>query len=120
MKRRLNSRGIFGRRPSKKPLISKKNRKARLQFAREHRNWTIKDWSKILWSDESKYNLFSSDGIKYIRRPENQRDNVRYQVPTVKHGGGSVMVWGCFSRDGIGPLHRITGIMDRYVYEEIL
>lgn len=120
VKRRLKEAGLNGRRPSKKPLISKKNRIARLKFCKERLHWTEKEWSKVLWSDESKYNLFSSDGIRFVRRPVNERNKVRYQVPTIKHGGGSVMVWGCFSRDCVGPLHRINGIMDRFVYEEIL
>lgn len=120
VKRRLNAAGLFGRRPSKKPMISEKNRRARLAFAKKHLHWTAKDWALVLWSDESKYNIFSSDGIRYVRRPKNKRHNVQYQVPTVKHGGGNVMVWGCFSRDGVGPLHRITGIMDGKMYVDIL
>ena len=35
-------------------------------------------------------------------------------------GGGHVMVWGCFYGYGLGPLHRIDGIMDRWVYKDIL
>ena len=120
VKRRLAEAGLHGRRPSKKPLISAKNRKARLAFALAHQHWTQEDWSKVLWSDESKFNLFSSDGIKYVRRPVNRRNDVRYQVPTIKHGGGSVMVWGCFSNKGVGPLVRIDGIIDQLVYREIL
>lgn len=120
IKRRLKEQDLIGRRPSKKPLISKKNRKARIMFAKAHQNWTSIEWSKVLWSDESKFNLFSSDGIKYIRRPKNERYNIRYQVPTVKHGGGNVMVWGCFSRKGVGPLFHIESNMDRFAYQEIL
>ena len=30
------------------------------------------------------------------------------------------MVWGCFSRDGVGPLHRVEGIMDRFVFKDIV
>lgn len=120
VKRRLTEQGLHGRRPSKKPLISAKNKKERLAFALRHKSWTCAKWSKILWSDESKFNLMSSDGIKYVRRPRNKRHDVRYQVPTVKHGGGNVMVWGCFSRHGVGPLVRVDGIMDRFVYENIL
>jgi hypothetical protein len=41
--RRLHDVGFFGRRGIKKPLISKKNKKARLQFAKDHQNWTVKD-----------------------------------------------------------------------------
>ncbi|CAI2325601.1 unnamed protein product [Caenorhabditis sp. 36 PRJEB53466] len=78
------------------------------------------EWANHVFSDESKFNLFGTDGIKWIRRPVGCRFDPSYQLQTVKHGGGSVMVWGCFSGTSIGPLRRITGIMDRYVYEDIL
>uniref|UniRef100_A0A1I7UX96 DDE_3 domain-containing protein n=1 Tax=Caenorhabditis tropicalis TaxID=1561998 RepID=A0A1I7UX96_9PELO len=39
---------------------------------------------------------------------------------SVKHGGGSICVWGCFSACGMGPLVRISGLMDRFQYESIL
>ena len=47
---------------------------------------------KVLFSDESKYCLFGSDGMKYVRRPINTRFHPKYQVPTVKHDGGNAMV----------------------------
>ena len=118
-KRRLKDMGLHGRFGVKKPLISKKNRMTRLKFAQAHLNWTTAEWSRVLWSDESKFQLFGSDGVKYVRRPVGKRYDVRYQIPTVKHGGGSVMVWGCFARLGIGPLHRIQGNMDRIMYRDI-
>ncbi len=34
-------------------------------------------------------------------------------IPTVTHGGGNIMLWGCFSAKGTGQLHRIKGTMDR-------
>lgn len=120
VKRRLRTHGLFGRRPLKKPLVSVKNRKARILFAKTHLHWTSKDWRKVLWSDESKFMMFGSDGIKYIRRPVGQRINPKYQLPTVKHGGGNIMVWGCFSRDIIGPLYRIDGVMDQTLYKNII
>ena len=64
--------------------------------------------------------LFSSDGIRYVRRPIGDRFNPKHQLPTVKHGGGNVMVWGCFSRDNLGPIHRIEGIMGQRVYLDIM
>lgn len=120
VRRRLVENGLFGRRPAKKPLLSRKNRLARLEFAKNHQNWSTEMWKKVVFSDESKFNLFRSDGICHVRRPSGQRLNPKYTCPTVKHGGGSVMVWGCFSGYGMGPLHRITGNMDRFMYKDIL
>jgi transposase len=120
VQRRLRSAGLNGCRPAKKPFISVKNRAARLAFARKHLTWTVIDWQKVIFSDESKFVLFGSDGIKYIRRPEGKRHDHRYQLPTIKHGGGCVMVWGCFRLGQIGPLHLIDGIMDKLVYRAIM
>lgn len=41
-------------------------------------------------------------------------------IPTVKHGGGSVMVWGCMSARGVRKLHFIEGTMDYKMYIDIL
>lgn len=120
IRRRLVDEKLFSRRPAKKPLLSKRNRLARLEFARQHIHWTKADWKRVCWSDESKFNIFNSDGIQYVRRPAGKRLDPKYTKPTVKHGGGSVMVWGCFSGFGIGPLHNIIGTMDRFMYRDIL
>jgi transposase len=39
---------------------------------------------------------------------------------TFKHRGGGIMVWTCFSGGGVGPFHKINGIMDRFIYKDIL
>jgi len=75
--RRLHDVRLFGRIGIRKPLISKKNRKARLQFAKIHKNWTVKDWKKVAFSDESKFNLFGSDGRQHVRRPTGTRNDAR-------------------------------------------
>lgn len=120
VQRRLFEAGLFGRHGVKKPLVSKKNRTDRLKWAKEHINWTNEMWSKILFSDESKFCLFGSDGIQWVRRPRSARYDPKYQTPTVKYGGGSVMIWGCFSASGVGPLIRINGTMNAIMYAEIM
>ncbi|XP_073505328.1 uncharacterized protein [Phyllobates terribilis] len=41
-------------------------------------------------------------------------------VPTVKHGGGGMMVWGCFAGDTVGDLFKIEGILNQQGYHSIL
>lgn len=74
----------------------------------------------MLFSDESKFNLFNSDGICRVRRNTGERLKPRHCKKTFKHGGGNVMVWTCFSGHGLGPFHRISTTMDRFVYRDIL
>jgi hypothetical protein len=50
----------------KRPLkfLIKLHRRKRMDFALSHKNWTIKDWKKVFWSDETKINHFSSNTVK--------------------------------------------------------
>lgn len=120
IQRRAVEGGLKTYRSAKKPFISVKNRRARIEFAKEHLNWSTTQWRTVLFSDESKFNLRSSDGFRLVRRPKGERLNPRYTKGTIKHGGGNVLVWGCFSGFGIGPLQKINGIMDRFMYKDIL
>ncbi|GBL93022.1 Transposable element Tcb1 transposase [Araneus ventricosus] len=108
--RRLQAAELNGRCPVKKPIISTKNRKARVEWTKAHKDWTKKKWEDVLWSDESKYMLFGTDGIQWIRCPQGTRFDPKYQITTMKHGGGNVMVWGCISHLGMGLLRQIRGM----------
>ncbi|KAL1248809.1 hypothetical protein QQF64_022127 [Cirrhinus molitorella] len=41
-------------------------------------------------------------------------------VSTVKHGGGVVMVWGCFAGDTVGDLFKTEGTLNQHGYYSIL
>lgn len=118
--RRLGSAGLAARIPASKPLISKKNQKARLNFCITHVVWTEDQWSSVFFSDESKFNIFGSDGRNYVRRTTGERLTVSCVKKTVKHGGGSVMVWGIISAAGTGPLARLHGRINGEVYKEVI
>ena len=83
--RRLCDVQLSGRLSKHKPHLSKQNIIKRLAFAKRHKDKDDR-WCNVLWSDESKFNRFSSDGKVYVRRPPNQENNPKYTIKTIKHG----------------------------------
>jgi len=120
VKNRLHKAGLWGRVSIKKPLFRRGNKAKRLQWAQNHKDWTIEDWKQVLWTDESKFEIFGQKRRTYVRRAPSEKMHPDCITPTIKHGGGSVMVWGCFSYTGVGDLHRIKGIFDQKGYHSIL
>ena len=47
------------------PLLKQQHRMAYLKFAKYHENWTVEDWKRVLWLDETKINRIGSDGRVY-------------------------------------------------------
>uniref|UniRef100_A0A4W5QP66 Tc1-like transposase DDE domain-containing protein n=1 Tax=Hucho hucho TaxID=62062 RepID=A0A4W5QP66_9TELE len=105
----------------KVPLLKKAHIHARLKFESFRCSLAEDNWVKVLWSDETKMELF---GINSTSRVWRSRRNAAYDprntMPTVKHGGGNNMLWDCFSAKGTGQLHRIKGTMDGAMYRQIL
>lgn len=116
----LHKHGYKGRNARKKCLVSAANKKKRLNFAIKHSDKPQAYWNKVIWSDESKFELFSSNRQIKVWRKVNKSLDPKNLAPTVKHGGGSVMVWGCMSAAGVGNLTFIDGKMDQYIYKNIL
>ncbi len=74
---------------------------------------------KVLWSDETKIKLFGINSTHRVSRRRNAVYDPKKTIPTVKHGGGNIILWGCFSPKGTGQLHRIKGwTMDRAMYRQ--
>ncbi len=73
---------------------------------------------KVLWSDETKIQLFGINSTHRVWRRRNAAYDPKNTIPTVKHGGGNIMLWGCFSAKGTGQLHRIKGTMDGAMYRQ--
>ncbi len=61
-------------------------------------------WNHVLWSDESKVNLLDSDVVQHVWRCPGEEYQENCALPTVMHGGGSIMVLGCMNTAGTGEL----------------
>ena len=118
--RALNNAGLKAKEKKKKPLLSSKNIKARLEFAKKHQDWTVDDWKRVVFSDKTKINRFNSDGRSWAWFRDAQELETRTVQQTPKHGGGGVMVWGCIMWDGVGYMCKIDGNMDQHLYKSIL
>ncbi len=96
------------------------HKKAHKLFAEDKQTKDMDYWNHVLWSDETKINLFGSDGVKRVWWQPGEEYKDKCVLPTVKHGGGSVMVWGCMSAVGTGEIQFIEGTMNANMYCDIL
>ena len=62
----LKEAGLYSATKKKVPILKQTHRQRQLKFARYHENWTVEDWKRVLWSDETKINRIGSDGKVYV------------------------------------------------------
>ncbi len=116
IRRKLHQIGLHGCCPRSKPLLKMMHKKASKPFAEDKQTKYMDYWNHVLWSDETKINVFGSDGVKRVCHQPGEEYKDKCVLPTVKHGGGSVMVWGCMSAAGTGELQLMEGTMNANMY----
>ena len=84
-----------------------------------HQNWTKNDWSKVLWSDETKICLNGSDGRRWTWKRSGELLKSKHVKKTIKYDK-SIMVWGCFTSAGVGDIYIIPDILTSHKYVRIL
>ncbi len=89
---------VFRKRATK-PLLNQRQCQKRLTWAVEKNNWTVAQWSKVLFSDESQ---FSFQGPR-VWRKSGEAHNPCCLKSSVKFPQ-SVMIWAAMSSAGVGPM----------------
>ena len=89
---RMKSLGMKAVVTKKRPILSQRHWKERLDFAIAHKDWTVEDWKRVVWSDETKINHLGSDGKKWVWKKKEEALSDRLVEGTLKFGGGSLMM----------------------------
>ena len=92
----LAEQGLHSRIPRFSPLISERNKERRLLWARTYENWTVEDFKKVVWSDESTYTQFRTSGFGRVWREPSEEFHEDCIAAMVQKSFGR-MFWGCFS-----------------------
>ncbi len=108
---------VFRKRATK-PLLNQRQRQ-RLTWAVEKNNWTVAQWSKVLFSDESTFCIsFGNQGPR-VWRKSGEAQNTCCLKSSVKFPQ-SVMIWAAMSSAGVGPLCFLKSTVNAAIYQEIL
>lgn len=89
--------GILKHKKKKRsPALLTRHKEARMKWAKSHMTWN-KEWQKVVWSDEKKFNLDGPDGFSYYWHDLRKEEEI---FTTRTMGGGSVMIWASFGWHG--------------------
>jgi hypothetical protein len=83
--KRLN---LPSRKMASKPVLTDKMREKRLAFAHQYGHWTVDDWKKVMFSDESHFELQFSRQVRCRRPQGSDRFSPHFTRKTVKHPAG--------------------------------
>ena len=96
MRRVLREVAVGAQLQQRKPILSREHVIACLRFIQRYENWTIDDWNRVIFNDETKINrswCWIGDG---------DRIGPQHVHQIIRHGGESVIIWGCMMAFGLG------------------
>ena len=120
VQRCLNKKGLGFCVAARKPLLRVLDCLNRIKWCRERLHWSVEEWAKVIFSDESNFEVINHKSILIIKMLAGEKFKERFCVPRIQGGGGSVGIWGCFSHKGTGSYNIYNGRINQYNYKETL
>lgn len=100
-------------------MLTETQKRNRYIWAKSKLSWTKHNWDKVIYSDESRFDVCVGDYRKRVIREKTEAFHKDCLKRTVKFPQG-IMVWGCMSAKGLGTLHFIEGTVNAAKYQDIL
>ena len=119
VRRTLVEHGLKGRVAVSKPLL----RARKLLLWLENIDVPLKKIGKMFslqMNPNSKYTETNDAFMLDVETRKNENFESFCIKPMVKHGGGSIQVWGCFSYNGVDDLYKIIKTEEKKQYHSIL
>ncbi|GFV16880.1 transposable element Tcb2 transposase [Trichonephila clavipes] len=117
IRRRLTEVGLRSRRPLRRLPLTPHHRQCRLDFCRPRATWSVTDWRRVVFSDESRFSLSADDHRTRVWRRSGQRSDPAFIVERHTAISQGVTVWGAISWDTRSSLVVLQGTLTarRYV-----
>uniref|UniRef100_A0AAR2K6C9 Transposase Tc1-like domain-containing protein n=1 Tax=Pygocentrus nattereri TaxID=42514 RepID=A0AAR2K6C9_PYGNA len=120
VRNRLKEMGFQYRKAKRKPSLTPKQKRTRLQWAKERQSWTVDDWMKVIFSDESRICIGQGDDAEtfvWCRSSEIYEEDCLKKATKFPQ---SLMIWGCMSGKGTGEMTVVNSSINAQVYIDIL
>lgn len=118
IRNRLREVRLRSRRPLRVPPIAPHNRRARLQWARVHRDWEEEEWRYVCFSDESRFGMRPDTRRTRVWRTSGRQERLKFCQEVHPYGGGTIMVWAGIWIGGRTDLIWIRGNLNAQIYAE--
>ena len=100
----LSALGYGNYKPTFKPGLTNTAKDVRYKWCKDHEDWTLEDWKRVIWSDETSVTMGGQRGKLRVWRLQSEA----YENHCIRRrwkGFKQFMFWGCFSYDKKGPCH---------------
>jgi transposase len=118
IRRRLDEVGLLGRVGRTEYAFDERDLQRRLSFAEGYADWSVADWGRVIFSDETHIEVYGRSRV-WVQRPSGHAFDPDYMVKRVPHSE-RVSLWGCFCARGVGQAEIFVGDFDAARYVDIL
>ncbi|GFT13074.1 HTH_Tnp_Tc3_2 domain-containing protein [Trichonephila clavipes] len=118
--RRLGHIGLYARRPVRCVPLTATHCRLRLTWSREHVLWTPQQWSCVMFSDVSRFNLQSDSRRNLIWRAPGTRYHQENTIERHRYSGAGWLVWGGIILGFRTDLHVQSVTMTGHIYRDVI